>query len=232
MSKQIILLVKVFDCKEHADAFLTFGRISMARLSHYRDIEDDERQDADEGGVILLEPSVWVNGTKLPGVKRLRFDDGYEELRYAFCMTHFLVDMNPSAPDRMREQISGALPRLERFGPYAVFVRDAPQFMDRVKKAMPSQAVTWKGDAVEYRSDSPSAQIMNLHRLDPAMAVKRAFRKDPFFELEREWRLVLCDGSGGKTERIEFDVGRLDDIATLMSTRDLGDLRFGYEEGE
>ena len=232
MSEQIVLVVKIFGCKEHADAFLTLGRISMARLSHYRNIEDDGRRDVDEGGVVLLEPSFWVNGMKLSGVKRLRFDDGYERLRYVFCMTHFRVDANPSAPNQMREQISVSLPSLERFGPYAAVIRDIPEFIDRVEKALPSQAVATEIGLVEYRSDSPSTQTMNLHLRDPVAAVKRAFRKDAFFELEREWRLVLCDGSGGKAERIEFDVGSLDDIATLMSTRDLSDLQFRYVEPE
>ena len=226
---RVVLLVKVFEREEHADDFLKSGRISAARLSSYRKTEDNERRDVDEGGVILLKPTVWVNHLKIP-MERLRFDDGYEGLRYVFCMTHFLVDVDPSAPDRLREQIAKSLPRLERLGRYAVLIRNVSQFFDRVAKAIPSNVVTWEGSTVKYRDDSPQEQIMNLHRRDPKSALKRAFRKDPFFELEREWRLVLCDGEGGKDRRLNFVVGSLDDIAQKMLVRELGGLNVRYTE--
>ncbi|MYA32658.1 MAG: hypothetical protein F4164_14550 [Gemmatimonadales bacterium] len=233
MSQQATLLAKVFDHKEHADAFLTEGRISAGRLSSYRDTEDSERRDTDEGGVILLEPSVWVNGIELPGVKRLRFDDGYEQVRYVFCMTQFFVDLNdPSALEQLGEQMAMSLPRLQRFGPHTVLVHDLSEFTDRVKEAIPSRVKAWKWGFVEYCDESLSAQTMNLHLQDPMSALERAFRKDPFFELERECRLALCDGEGGDVDRIDFAVGSLEDIALMMPTSGLGDARFTSEEPE
>ena len=236
MSGQLGLMARVFDRKEHARALLD-GRISMGRLSAHRVTDDMQRRDTHEGGVrwpgavVTLKPH-GAKGHSKEFRADLWYNDGYEDLVYAYCGTLFLVNMDVAASKGLHEQISKSLSVLEGFGPYAVVIGDVPTFIDRIDTALPPppKILTHGHGLVEYRVDTP-VEHGNLDRRDTAGALERRFRKDPSYAMEREWRWVAIAGDGGREDRIEFDVGDLRDVALLVATRELGGMSIDVKLG-
>ena len=230
VSGQLALMVRVFDRKEHADALLD-GRISMGRLSAHRVADDTRRRDPHEGGVRWPGVMVTLRPHGAEGLAKefkadLLYNDGYEDIVYAYCCTLFVVNMDASSSKRLHEQISESVLVLEEFGSYTVVIGDVSTFIHRVNKALPAPPKILARDhgLVEYRVDTP-VEYGNLHRRDAAAALARRFRKDPSYAMEREWRWVAVSGDGRKEDRLEFDVGDLRDIAFRVTTRELGRMR-------
>ena len=119
-----------------------------------------------------------------------------------------------------KETQLGSLRILEdTYGPHAVLIRDIPEFLQRLTKAIErpeNQVYHAEGSVVKYElmDRIPKGNIEDMIQL--------AFRKNPKYADEKEYRFVFVPDRE-KPGPLRLHIGSIRDIAALTRTRELYD---------
>ena len=214
MDAEVSVLVKLYDRKEYADAFLD-GVMFANTVGHFRKLESEEiRSDEDEGVAtfpltvstrLTLTPSgekpilspLTLTASDLAGPVTLR-PQWFDTLNI-FCMV--LADSYRDAGE-----LYFVIPEsVHRLGSSAVAILDAKEFLRRVKKAVEERNYRLSYKRVEYYD--PAIGI----RTDP-MTLEPLFTKRDSYQAEREFRFVI-DRQISSPTPMWLDIGPIHDIA-------------------
>ena len=228
----IHFLLKIFAEKQHADSFLR-GEMYANRLSWFRKLEDSEgRRDKYEGAAMLQRDNFSMHLTatnketgEVLGEFTLSGDDlsaptimqlaAFNDLNL-FCMYagHSRdFQQETDAPLQELKKHIEIPDHCLQLGRYAVVIKDAPEFLRRVKAAADREGYQiWRG-LVEYYDPEVGTSVEPL-------SIKTAFRKRDQFAHQREHRFVIHTGTTGP-DAITLDIGDIADIAMLLDTGDI-----------
>ena len=223
-----ILLVKLYDQMKHVEDFLS-GKLYCNRLTYFQELEEAGRGDPDEGGILFegVEMEIQADGGEWHKIEGLT---GPPRLNYPhinrlnlFCMTAFTVTAPVTASeliDQMRSAIAESLPECLKMGGHAVLVRDADEFIRRVKAAASlAEFQCWRG-AVQYYDRYPLD-----HYLWDRDSIKPVYWKAKKFERQREYRVVLNTFTED-SRPVTLDIGSIRDIAHCVETASMVDMEW------
>ena len=224
-TQRLLLLVKFFDRKEHAEGMMD-GTIRAGRLKCFRKTEDAARRDSLEG-TILLEGGTLTLETDEGDSFTVKPEDlaAPIEMRLnwigdlnVFCMTGFRPegpDPWPSWPavDQLMDQIAASLPSCRKFGGHAVVITDPSQFLARINRA--AERENWRATRglVSYYDSYPP-------EMEGTESVTPAFLKPRDFFMEREFRIAFNTGTTGDCP-VTLDIGGIRDISFYIETEKL-----------
>lgn len=223
---RVFVFVKIFDKKEHADAFRD-GEMLARRLKHFREIEEVSARRDEHEGTILLEDGTWSieddDGEFHPlnfiGPVRLNYPQ-LDSLNI-FCMTCFASSL---ASEITRPLVDGLLDQIEEsrstcaaMGKHVVLISDRDRFFNRVNRALLSQGYRAHFDFVEYYDGYP----LELTTISERPKWRHAFLKSRRFEKEREFRIAIRGVPGEKS--LKLNVGSLRDISGYFEIQDFFD---------
>ena len=223
---QFLLLVKVFEEKEHADDFQD-GLLYARRLKHFRNEEDEKRRDEHEGTVLFDEE--WKFSVQDDDGEYLPLNFVGPVLRHhpvldalnIFCMTCFQSSFDhglmPALLDEVLDQIDDSLPTLAAWGKHAVLITKPEEFWERLAKAISDKGYRYSRNLVEYYDKYP----FNATTIERALW-RHAFLKSSRFEKEREYRFAIHRNTPGD-DPLELQVGSLRDISVYQDTHRLAD---------
>ena len=208
------ILVKLYDTKKYADAFLS-GKLFANTVAHFKDLEDAKiRRDEDEGAITLplsestrltLTPSgdnptlptlaLTSSDLAAPPTLRPRWFDALN----IFCMVLADAYMDDGA---LHCDIP---PRAARFGSFAVAIFKGDEFIRRVKQAVEKR--NWSLSYKQVTYYDPAVGIhTNINTLEPL------FTKRDIYQAEQEYRFVI-DRQLSLPTPLMLDVGPIHDIA-------------------
>ena len=229
----IIFLAKVFQLKEHADAFLG-GEIYANRLSYFKRLEDsDVRGDRYEGAILpLLEGTVIdlkrtdpatgeVEGITMkaddlaaPVVIQPRWFDHIN----LFCMYagytgefQHLSSQNLPAFIRQLEMTEESL----ELGQHAVVVTNTTEFFRRVEDSANRAGFEIRRGLVRYYD-------AELGRPDIRSNIGTIFAKRKEYQNQKEYRLAINTGYLGDLP-IALNIGNIEDIAIYISAHEFNE---------
>ena len=227
----IFFLAKIFAKKVHADAFVS-GSMFANRLSYFKRIENrDGRGDEYEGAIIPeldgLTFSLTSTDLQTGEVDEFTFpeeDFAAPPIILPTRLDHFNVfcmyaghsgDFNEITTDnlqRFKEQL-GIPEDCTRLGSHAVIVRNATEFIRRVRVAAEREnyGIWWK--LMQYY-DPEVGTPQFKSSLDPI------FSKSKEYEYQREFRFAIDTGTVGRNPVI-LDIGDIDDITMHMDSREI-----------
>ena len=237
MTTAIPFLVKVFDQEQYAQAFMK-GEIYADALSHFREIEDEARQDDREGALLFgtrdLTLSLWPEDTSLRaeiGALQARREDLAEPLAMfpnnykrfnLFCMYAKKVnesDLPKIDADHLHElkkMFQVPVASLAKFGKHAVVVNRPKVFVERVKLVATKSGYQFGYGLVDYNDPDESWPV--LDPLDP----KGIFVKRARYAPESEYRMVF-GRQLYSTEPITLQVGNISDVAYRADVSTIND---------
>lgn len=227
----ILLPVKFFRKKEHADAFRA-GVLHAKRLKYFREMEDDPHRGDKHEGSILLEGTTlevkadddegWVT---IPTAGPVRFNYGYLDNLNLFCMTVFQSLVGTDAQEmfadvlcKVRESLSTCI----EMGKHAVIIGNFREFIERVENAAKNADYECWCRSVNYYDSYPRDVI--LLNLSETPSVRPAFLKRRIYEQQHEFRIVLNTATEGDNPR-ELDIGNIRNISACVETESLATLK-------
>ena len=226
-SRPLLLLLKAFREKDWGEEFLD-GCLYCNTLRFHRD-----REDGQEGAVVISGDSISEFRLRTQGLTSgIDIAADIVEFTYhpnsaadyinVFCMYSWMP------PRKGKDQVIldkanqlGSLRELETtYGPYAVVIRDLPEFFNRLSLAVgrpENRVCRMKGRPVEYElMDS----IPDSRSVDEVMEI--AFHKNPKYASEQEYRFAFYFDQE-EPGPFKLNIGSIRDIAGLERTRDLYD---------
>lgn len=225
MAEKIISLMKMVECRDHAE-YLLDGGLYANRLKSFRDRERGKDE---------LEGTAWLQPDKitirLDGVPSLQDDlAGPVEVRlnrvaelHIFCMFGFWTEGGAvPSPDTSRgfleRQLGSINECIEEFGPYTVVVRNVTEFFRRVD-------ASYKADP-RFTGLGIRGQVRYIdaatHHTDLDDELRIALFKRSQFAHQREYRLVFNTCTSG-TNPVTLQIDDIRDIAFCMKTVDVLD---------
>lgn len=215
-------LVKFFNDEQHADEFRK-GRLHAKLLSYYKTIEDDTRQDTDEGIIAHLQPgqhTVTIDGWDIPPEDMAGpttvFSNALKSLRI-FCMTALYVnerelDVHITKPALLNFFKKNLRVHEEclKFGKYAVMVQNFQEFTEKIARAAIAHNCRGRRGLVQYYN--PTTLHEHFSEKDAP------FRKQTKYANEKEYRFVF---EGLKTDSI--DIGDISDITMPIEADRIND---------
>lgn len=231
---RLAFFVKFYKEKEHADSFLQDGLLYARRLKSFREEEDPQRGDRDEGAVLQAASQVYVlqdDGRKLPikAVAPLRSTYPILDDLNIFCMTHFTSSAFYRGPtrahlDEVLSQIDDSLPECEKMGMHAVVIMDPIRFFERIDDAARRCGYAVMDGLVTYYDTYPEDAVVRPlgrpRRSD--VQWRHAYLKHRRYEKQREFRLTFQTHSSGDNP-LELNVGSLQDIGFYVAAHELAD---------
>ena len=227
-------LVKIFACREHAEAFRT-GRLRANTLGHFRKLEGREGLgDPGEGGLCIPDGAVLTLGDTpfIVGrdIRSVVFHSNLTDRVNVVCMfalhSGLLPDPNTLdlPDDQMEYQHVFKLPASmsDDFGPHAVVVTDLKAFTERVDrslKCLHSQdgCLLYRQGLVSY-TDTPPSFFDYMDdtetRISPLAPV---FVKGTSFRHQSEYRIAFDSGNNQEQVRV-LDIGDIHDITFALPT--------------
>lgn len=237
MTSRILLLIKVFDKEEYADAFVQKGELFCRTLGDFKGIDDTERGDPYEAVMDWHQPDQIKltltfkdkNGAeKIMPIEKLAGpvviqNKGHDKLNL-YCM------YSVNAPEyeesyETEEERTAIVQKLNAMlkerstlsdevlslGEFAVIVYQVEDFIGRVKKAAQEKNFAcWNGLIGYYDPDTFHGSFNELEAI---------FRKRNLYKHQNEYRFVFGshEPEGGKV----IHLGSLDDIAIKVPTREI-----------
>ena len=228
----IVFLAKVFEKKEHAEAFLK-GSMYANRLSYFKNLEGAYgRGDEYEGAIMpplddfaftlkATDPttrevvsSTTMTGEDLaaPVIVSPRWFDHFN----VFCMYAGRFD---GLQEVSRDDLQDLKRQLdisedfERLGQHTVFIKNTTEFFRRVRHA---------GDQAGYRIYAKLVSYYDPEVGTPPVTsdLETIFNKRKEFEYQNEFRFAIDTNSEGRCP-ITLDVGEIDDIAFYVKTSEI-----------
>ena len=238
MTKKIVLLVKVFDKEEYADAFIQTGEMFCKTIGQFKRIEDDVAR-----GDQFEAPSDWYQPDRISLTFSFKTPDGEEKSSptvglagplvmqrtghdrlNAFCMYAVTVpdfeESYETEEERLRvvEKINSMLKvhatlgeEMFSLGEHAVLIIKAADFIDKVSKAAKSEGYSsWRG-LVDYFDPETFHGSFG--------EVESVFKKRNIYSYQKEFRFVFnsSKSEGAKT----LLAGTLDGIALKLKTGEI-----------
>lgn len=231
---RLAFLVKFYKEKEHADSFLQDGLLYARRLKSFREEEDPQRGDRDEGAVLQAASQVYVlqdDGRKLPikAVAPLRSTYPILDDLNIFCMTHFTSSAFYRGPtrahlDEVLSQVDDSLPECQKMGEHAVVIVDPARFRERIDDASRRCGYAVMDAAVTYYDTYPDDAVVQLvgPPLRSDVQWRHAYLKHRRYEKQREYRLAFQTHKSGD-DPIRLKVGSLQDIGFYVTASKLAD---------
>lgn len=224
MSKTIFFFVKIFSEKSYAEEFLK-GSLYSNRLAFFKKLDETaqaNRGDKHEAVVGWYQPDqirLVLNGHEFKdlaapiSLQKVLHDELNVFCIYAAHSGHFkeVTDENIfDLRDHLRIPSSCLM-----LGDYAVVVRQAQSFIDRVVSAVKDKNYGLKAGLVEYYDPSLFSGSFSD---DEAV-----FRKRKEFEHQREYRFSFETGISGNNP-IKLEIGDISDIALICETSEVNNL--------
>ena len=217
--KALMLLLKAFKEESWANEFLD-GCLYCNTLSFHR------KQDNHEGTIVIPGSNIHqfkISTYELKTVNKFSYRPNLTDYINIFCMYSWTPPFEDSSKERVilnKEAQLGSLRILEdTYGPHAVVIRDLTEFFDRLTIAIKrpeNQVYRAESDVVKY-------DLMDrIPKSDIEEMIQLAFRKDPKYADEKEYRFVFVPDRE-ETGPLRIDIGRIRDIAALTRTRELYD---------
>lgn len=249
MPKKILLLLKVFDKEEYADAFLQSGEMFCKTIGDFKRIEGDAaRGDKFEAPSQFYQPdrvSMVISFTKPDGeVKSFPVDGlagplvmqatAHDRLN-VFCMYAFTVpdfeESYTTEEERLQsvERINSLLKvhaqlseEMLSFGGHAVLITNVSEFFDKVNAAALSDGSAIYRGLVDYYDPETFHGSFG--------EVEAVFKKRKEYSYQKEFRFVFDSGKpyGARSLR----AGSLAGIAFKLKTSEINRLELKLYEGE
>ena len=221
MENALMMLLKAFKTENWANQFLD-GLLYCNTLSFHR------KKDKQEGAVVIPGSNITqfkVGPHELKSVKSFTFRPGFADYINVFCMYSWAPPFDDRTKTRVilnKQTQLGSLPTLEdTYGSHAIMIRDIPEFFRRITNAVErsdSQVDTVRGSLVKYELMGHIPKQDDLEGM-----IQLAFRKNPKFADEKEYRFVFILDRD-KPGPFRLDIGSIRDIAGLVKTSELYDL--------
>ena len=227
----IVFLAKVFEKKEHAEAFLK-GSMYANRLSHFKKLEGAYgRGDEYEGAIMpplddfvltlkatdpttgeVVGGTITGEGFAAPIIVSPRWFDHVN----VFCMYAGRFDGLQEIPRDTLQDLKRQLDISEDFeglGEHTVIIKNTTEFFRRVKHA---------GDQAGYRICAKLVSYYDPEVGTPPITsdLETIFNKRKEFACQKEFRFAIDTNSEGPCP-ITLDVGEIDDIAFYVKTSEI-----------
>ena len=214
----IFFLCKFFDNPDYASDFMN-GQLYANRLSYFQNPQEPDqarRRDQHEGTVAWGQPDIIkieINGHDIShdlAAPASLSSNRLSEFN-AICMHAGYIRKSDSPPPDDSSQIRTLLlipEECNKFGRFAVVIKNGPEFLNRVKLAARQQRYREAHGLVEYYNP------LTFNGFFPG--ISGAFRKQQEFRSEREYRIVFETGNIG-TDPIVLEIGHIGDIAMLST---------------
>lgn len=231
---RLAFFVKFYKEKKHADNLLQDGLLYARRLKSFREEDDPQRGDRDEGAVLQAASQVYVlkdDGRKLPIKAVGPLQSTYQILDdlNIFCMTHFTSSPFYRGPtrahlDEVLTQVDDSLPECEKMGKHAIVIVDPVRFFERIDDASRRCGYAVMDGLVKYYDTYPEdAVVRPIGRpLRSDVQWRHAYLKHRRYEKQREFRLAFQTHSSGD-DPLELKVGSLQDIGFYVAAHKLAD---------
>ena len=219
-TRYIMFLVKFFERREYANDFLS-GRLYANRLSYFKNIEgagDTNRGDKYEGTVVWGQPGriqIKINehdiSNDLAGPASMSLHR-LEHFNVLCFYAGYIRNYNSQLTEaEIKNQL--IIPRqCDKFGQYAVVIKDGAEFFKRVKQATNARDYREAHGIVKYYDPD------TFHGNFPG--ISGAFRKQERFSYEQEYRIVIETGIAG-TWPLVLDIGDISDITMPSSIQEI-----------
>ncbi|MXY55685.1 MAG: hypothetical protein F4Y41_04680 [Gammaproteobacteria bacterium] len=231
---RLALGVKFFERREYATTFRS-GFLYANRLGYFRDMEDKERGDPDEGLVLREGGELSIADEDgeyhpLDLVGPVKFDYGHTKYLNVLCLTLFQSQSQDEPTIDMvhdvKAQMAALLDTIRSIGSHAVLLTDFGEFLHRARNA---------ADELGYQCWSRSVTYYDTYPLESwrwsNTTVQPAFLKPRAYELQREYRIVLNTRTY-TDDAITVPIGDIRDISFYSKTEDLPNLRWRFTPGE
>ena len=227
----IVFLAKVFEKKEHAEAFLK-GSMYANRLSYFKNLGGAYgRGDEYEGAIMpplddfastlkATDPttgevvsSITMTGEDLaaPVIVSPRWFDHFN----VFCMYAGRFELQEVSRDDLQDlkRQLDISEDFERLGEHIVIIKNTTEFFRRVRHA---------GDQAGYRICAKLVSYYDPEVGTPPVTsdLETIFNKRKEFEYQKEFRFAIDTNSEGRCP-ITLDVGEIDDIAFYVKTSEI-----------
>ena len=228
----IVFLAKVFEKKEHAEAFLK-GSMYANRLSHFKKLEGAYGRGDDYEGVIMpplddfaltleatdpttgeVVDSTTITGEDLaaPVIMSPEWFDHFN----VFCMYAARFD---GLQEISRDNLQDLKRQLDisedfaRLGEHTVLIKNTTEFIRRVKLAAEQAGYRIYAKLVSYYDPEVGTPPVTSD-------LETIFNKRKEFEYQNEFRFAIDTNSEGRCH-ITLDVGEIDDIAFYVKTSEI-----------
>ena len=230
----LLFLAKVFEEKQHADAFLE-GKLFARRLRYFKELEDAAgRGDNDEGVTLLASDnailtlrsvnqesgeveSITVPSKDLTGPLEIRPE--WIDYVHVYCMYaghsgdfEVLSEDNAEALTRQLEIPS----QYQEMGKHAVIVTGVGEFLARVRNATEREGYNLGRGLVNYYDYASGTPHQDL-------GLGAIFAKQSKFAWQREYRFAFDTGELG-SDPITLEIGAIDDLAFYVPTSEINSM--------
>ncbi|UNU29648.1 hypothetical protein [Aeromonas hydrophila] len=241
MSSEIIVLIKIFDKEEYADAFINNGEMYCRTLGSFKEINDDVRGDRFEAA------SSWYQSNQI--IMNLSYIDDHGENKsielsgsslagpvvmqpavynnfYLYCMyavkkpeynEYYETEEEKSlVVEKINAMLKEAITlddNVLSLGEFAVVVFNVKDFISKVKSALVNDGYRCTHNIVQYFDPETFHGDFN--------EIEALFRKRTDYEYQSEYRFVIQ--SPEHTEHQTIHLGSLEGIAIKVPTRRIND---------
>lgn len=214
MAEVTALALFKFGRLENLHKFRERGLLHMKKAAHYRSLENDGgvRSDPWEGFDLVGQPGRCKLIFKLPDGQviepelagQVLINKGLTPVQHVYCMTA-LIEENVHVAQASGQKLLD--PRLSEFGEHVAAVLNVSEFIRRTVQACKTQGFQYNYGAVEYLPEDHNGEI------GPIM-------KNARYAWQSEFRLIV---QGSRDEVLELEIGSLEDIVTIATTREVVD---------
>ena len=219
----LVKLLFKFGFKEHMEALLQEGQLYMGTFKSYRENENSEIGDKNEGAHRITTSTnvtfddVHKDTGKLSFLGELKdvtvreFSDTFEQSRI-YCMYRVEIELNDLT------QLSSILDveLLERFGYDSfVMVANVSEFYSRIDSFMENEELIYKRDLVVYKDLSNGDQYLS------------PYIKDIRFLPQSEYR--ICIQKVLSEEPLAINIGNLEDISAMYAIKDINKIHINLK---
>lgn len=189
--------------KRGADSFIS-GTAQFGRVKKYLEIEQKQcygRYDEFENKFYTTKYQM-PNGFSID----LCITPNREYVNYALCLYHLDNKHNISRIIEMFE-----------FGNYVVKIEDEEEFARRLTRgAEKDKRLCYGRDVVYYQDKRIEDEMRVMDLMTESLDYISFAKREEVFSYQNEYRYLIVDESE-KREKIQIDIGNLEDIATIMS---------------
>ena len=207
MTKKLLCLMKIGELK-YMEKFLKEGEMYISRLKRFREIEEAERGDTNDGISHSYQPnqiSVHVNGDLVEGiVGPIRTDENaVNPLIYSmYGVNSDHCQMNPESllDDRCHE-----------FGDTCVIIKDGKEFFNRIVESCKSNGQNVEARLIDY---------VDFHSYHGDMGPFRKYLQ--WHAHQHEFRFVFEELTGANDRLLQL--GSLEDIAEIFPVSEVSNV--------
>jgi hypothetical protein len=188
--------------------FLKKGEMYISRLKGFREIEEGERGDSNEGVSHSYQPdqvSLHVNGEAVEGVIGPIRTDENSDNPLIYCMYGFNSDHSKMNPESLFDR------RCHDFGDTCVIIKDDKEFFNRMVKNCRSNKLNFEARFVDY---------VDFNSYHGEMGPFKKYLQ--WHAHQHEFRFVFDELTGEKSKILQ--IGSLEDIAELFPVSEINNI--------